>query len=133
MSASRRSRNPQPPAPQNRDGQITQSVEVHQSWQGPLPDPHSLEAFRQIVPDAPERIIRQWELEAGHRREYEMTGLKGAIERDRVGQGAAIVFALAALAVGVVALFLGYPAVASLVVGTTVVSVVGAFLYQRKK
>lgn len=62
-----------------------------------------------------------------------MTGLKGAIERDRIGQGAAIVFALSALIVGVIALFLGYPTVAGIVVGTTVVSVVGAFLYQRKK
>lgn len=105
----------------------------HQSWEGPLPPPATLEAFRDIVPDAPERIIRQWELESDHRRQYEMTGLQGAIERDRVGQGAAIVFALAALAVGVVALVYGHPAVASLVVGTTVVSVVGAFLYQRKK
>lgn len=112
---------------------MSQSVEVHQSWQGPLPDPDSLEAFRQIVPDAPERIIKQWELEAAHRREYEMTALNGAIERDRVGQGAAIVFALSALVAGVIALFLGHPAFATAIVTTTIVSVVGAFLYQRRK
>ncbi|KFC74532.1 hypothetical protein FG93_01118 [Bosea sp. LC85] len=105
----------------------------HQSWEGPLPSPATLEAFRDIVPDAPERIFRQWEVESAHRRDYEMMALKGSIARDQRGQLAAIAFALSALATGIIALFLGYPAVAGVVVGTTIVSVVAAFLYQRRK
>lgn len=97
-----------------------------------MPPPATLEAFREIVPDAPERIFRQWELETAHRRDYEMTALRGALTRDERGQGAAILFALSALLAGIIALFLGYPAFATGIVTTTIVAVVGAFLYQRK-
>lgn len=122
------------PQPDSRPSvQTTHTVEVHESWEGPLPSPQTLEAFRHIVPDAPERIIRQWELEADHRREYEMTALKGSITRDERGQGAAILFALSALAAGIIALFLGHPAFATGIVTTTIVAVVSAFLYHRKK
>ena len=100
-------------------------------WQGPLPPPAVLEDFGRLVPDAPERIFRQWEMEADHRRTYERQALDAAIRRDVRGQASALVFAVAALSVSAFALWLGQPWVAGTIGGGTIASVVGAFLFQR--
>lgn len=42
---------------------------VRQSWQGPIPPPSTLRAFKELVPDAPERILLMAEEEARVRRE----------------------------------------------------------------
>ncbi|UHD44897.1 DUF2335 domain-containing protein [Aureimonas altamirensis] len=101
-------------------------------WAGPLPSPETLADFRELVPDAPERIFKQWEEEADHRRAYENRALDGLIKRDRRGQISAIVFAISALALSAWALYLGHPWISGIVGGGTIASVVGAFLYQRK-
>ena len=100
-------------------------------WHGPLPPPSVLEGFARLVPDAPERIVRQWELEAEHRRAYERQALEAAIRRDARGQVSALLFALMALSVSAFAVWLGQPWVAGTIGGGTIASVVGAFLYQR--
>jgi len=102
-------------------------------WQGPLPPPAALEQFRQIVPDAPERIFAQWEQEAAHRRQMEAISLKGNLKTVRVGQAGAIGFSLLCLSVSALGFWLGYPVEASAITCTTVALVVGAFLYQRRK
>lgn len=83
------------------------------------------------MPDAPERIFRQWEGESEHRRAYEKAALEASIRRDLIGQISATLFALSALAVAVLALWMGEPWVAGVIGGGTIVSVVGAFLYRR--
>ncbi|MBK3398916.1 DUF2335 domain-containing protein [Methylobacterium sp. IF7SW-B2] len=92
-----------------------------------------LEQFRQMVPDAPERIFRQWEKESDHRRNFETVALEGNLRTTRYGQLSATAFALSAMAVTCFCVWMGEPWVAGIVGGTTVVSVVGAFLYQRLK
>jgi uncharacterized membrane protein len=106
-------------------------VERGAYWRGPLPPPSVIEEFRQLVPDAPERIFRQWEGESEHRRSYERTALEASIRRDLIGQVSATLFALSALGVSVFALWVGQPWVAGTIGGGTIVSVVGAFLYRR--
>jgi uncharacterized membrane protein len=107
-------------------------VTQEQFWQGPLPSPQTLESFRSVVPDAPERIIRQWELEADHRRAYEAMALEGTIRIDKAGQRNAILFALGALGVVALALYLDHPWIAGILGTGTIGSVVGAFLYQSR-
>lgn len=121
------------PTDQGKSDQRKASVVVEHSayWQGPLPPPAVLEEFRAVVPDAPERIVRQWEQESEHRRAYEQKALDAAIAKESRGQASAILFALAALSVSAFALWMGEPWVAGTVGGGTIVSVVGAFLYQR--
>lgn len=48
---------------------VNQEVVQEAHWQGPLPPPAALEAFKQLVPDAPERIIAMAEEEGRVRRE----------------------------------------------------------------
>jgi uncharacterized membrane protein len=86
-----------------------------------------------MVPDAPERIFAQWEQEAAHRRRIEEKALSGNLRTVRFGQVGAISFGLGALGISGLGFWLGYPVEASAVTCTTVVGVVGAFLYQRYK
>ena len=55
-----------------RSGQtavIRQERVLQETWHGPIPPPSALEAFRQLVPDAPERILSMAEEEGRVRRE----------------------------------------------------------------
>lgn len=101
-------------------------------WEGPLPSPKTMHEYRQLSPDWPDRIVKQWETESEHRRNYEMIALQAATRRDAAGQNYAGAFALSALAVAALALYLGQPWVGAIISGGTIASVVGAFLYQKK-
>lgn len=116
--------------PANRDDRAIER-EHGIYWQGPLPPPAVLEEFGRLVPEAPERIFRQWESESDHRRAYEHEALEAAIRLEARGQISPLVFALSALSVAAFALWLGQPWVAATVGGGTIASVVAAFLYQR--
>lgn len=86
-----------------------------------------------MVPDAPERIFDEWQREAAHRRDIEKTGQRGNLQIAHRGQIGAIILVLAVLAVGALGFWLGYPEAAASIVISVVGSVVGAFVYQRKK
>lgn len=132
MSRRNRGNLPARPRPAEEPEQQT-LIEQRQYWQGPLPPPSTLEQFRQVAPDLPERIVVQWEDETKHRRRMEEVALRGNLLTVRVGQFGAIALGLSLMAVACVALWFGYPAAATIIGGVTVVSVVGAFLYQRNR
>lgn len=101
-------------------------------WEGPLPSPRTMDEYRQIGPDWPDKIIAQWEAESLHRRSYETWALRATIARDILGQILAGAFALAALYVAHNAIVDGQPLAGVILGGGTIASVVGAFLYQRR-
>ncbi|KAB1068893.1 DUF2335 domain-containing protein [Methylobacterium planeticum] len=132
MRASKRQRNnPMARHEPRSEPTTTTIIRTEEGWQGPLPSPKSLEEFRALVPDAPERIMRQWETESEHRRGQERRALNGAIWRDRIGQIGAIMFLVMVLSVVSLALWLDHPWIAGILGAGTISSVVGAFLYQR--
>lgn len=136
MRSSKRARNRPPAASPKSDDASSRTVTTvltqEQFWQGPLPSPQTLDEFRVVVPDAPERIFRQWELEADHRRAYEAKALEGAIQVDKAGQRNAIIFALTALGLSAFAVYLEQPWIAGILGVGTIGSVVTAFLYQSR-
>jgi uncharacterized membrane protein len=101
-------------------------------WQGPIPPPAVLREFGEIVPDAPERILRQWENESEHRRRMEHGALEAHHKRSVQGLWNAIVFALGSLITSNVALVLHEPQAAMVLGGGTIASVVAIFIYQRR-
>jgi uncharacterized membrane protein len=131
----RRRRTSLQPSPDPRSPEtmtVTTTVTQEQIWQGPLPSPQALAQFKDLLPDAPERIFEQWEAESAHRRNYENAALKASVWRDRIGQLSAVTFAISALVLAGYALHLDKPWIAAVVGTGTIASVVGAFLYQRK-
>lgn len=117
--------------PEEREQVSLHATMTQEMWQGPLPSPKTMQEYRDIGNDWPERIVAQWETESAHRRAYEMHALKSATRRDFTGQLFAGAFALSALAVAAFALHAGHPWIGAIIGGGTIGSVVGAFLYQR--
>lgn len=121
---------------------VSEPMHLMQSRQysGPIPPPEMLQEYNNIVPDAAERILAMAEAGAKHQREMEAGLLVADIESDKRrhievlrGQlfaGAAVVVAFS---VAALALFLGSPAAATLIGGTTVISLVTVFVTGRKE
>jgi uncharacterized membrane protein len=102
---------------------------VSEAWQGPLPPPASLRTFNEIVPGAAERILAVFEKQAEHRMRMETTVVTGRDRNMRRGQVFAFLVALSFLGGALYCAVLGYPTLAGVIAGSTLVSIVGAFLY----
>jgi len=98
-----------------------------------LPPPAVLEAYNSLVQDGAERVFRQFETEAEHRRTQEREGLREAMREGRAAQFLAGLFAFSALGITVYAISVGAFTVAAIVGGATLVGVVGAFLYRQRQ
>lgn len=98
------------------------------AWAGPLPPPQLLRQFDDVVADGAERIMQQWEGESGHRRMMERREAEIFARADLLGRLFAFAFVLLALAVTAVAITHAQPFVAAILGGTTIASIVWAFL-----
>jgi uncharacterized membrane protein len=97
------------------------------TWNAPIPPPEILQGYNAVIPDGAERLFKQFEVEASARREYMRRGQTHNLIVALSGRGAALIFALSALAVSAFALQLGHPWAASIIGGTTIAMVVAAF------
>jgi uncharacterized membrane protein len=109
--------------------------DVMAGWAGPLPPPSVLGGFNQHVEDGAERVFRQFELEAEHRRAMDrerltFQGRQLAFIRGerRLSQVLAGVYAFGALLLAFYALKEGHPTTAGIIATTSIASVVAAFL-----
>lgn len=115
----------------DKRGGVRVSRTVVAEWQGPLPPPSLLADYDELVKDGAERVFRQFELEAEHRRSMEMSAHIEDRQERIWAQVIAGAFVFCALGVAVYALFVGAFAVAGIIGGATIASVVGAFLLRR--
>ncbi len=108
--------------------QVTTVVRKHR---GPLPDPETLAAYNQLIPNGAERCMGLVEREAAHRHTQEdrmvSTHLSLATNGQRVGAVLVVLLALLASALG----FAGHDWLAGTVFGTTIVAVVTVFVLGR--
>lgn len=107
---------------------------------GPLPSPAALAAYERASPGLALHIMAMAEDEARHRREIEAQAAAVAVKdawwkraERRVGQICAVVFALTCVLVGGWISTSGHPVAGTMFSGTTLVTVVGAFLYGSKE
>lgn len=110
----------------------SRGVTMQQSYQGPIPPPAMLAAFDDLKPGLAERIIRMAELEGSHSRMVERRALNGAIVVELMGQvfgaGLAILCLWASYELAVAE----REWVAAILGGTTMTSVVLAFLRRQR-
>jgi uncharacterized membrane protein len=92
-----------------------------------MPPPDILRGYNEVIPDGAERLFRQFEIEADARRAHQRRGQTHNLIVALVGRGAALIFALGALAVAAYALNLGHQWAASIIGGSTIALVVAAF------
>lgn len=96
-----------------------------------MPHPTVLEGYERLVPGAAERILVMAEADAKHQRELEFEALRAAAGEVKRGQFFGLTIGCTALVASVCALYLGSPAVAGVIGGTTVVGLVSVFIVGR--
>jgi uncharacterized membrane protein len=128
----------QPSQPSKAAGAVSKHPQasteiVHQSatFEGPMPPPAILEGYERLVPGAAERILAMAESDTKHQHAIEFAALHAAEGEVKRGQIFAFVIGLAALLASMFALYMGSPAVAGIIGGTTVVGLVSVFIIGR--
>lgn len=119
-----------PPASDIVDSRDEREVYVEmesRTWNAPMPPPDILRGYNDIIPDGAERLFKQFEIEADARRQHIRRGQTHNLIVALSGRGAALIFALSALAVSAYALDLGHPWAAAIIGGSTIAMVVAAF------
>ena len=89
-----------PPTPQEEMSQAGNTIVTieHREWSGPLPDPEAVVEFDGVVSSGAERIFKEWETEADHRRAFEKVMLKTHVFERVSGRIFAFLLSLGALA-----------------------------------
>lgn len=111
---------------------------VERSHQGPIPCPEDLDYYSQVLPDAPDRILRMAEQNAQSLRDLTQLRLasQNAIESNRhkevsAGQKTGLLAVGIMAIVAIVALILKYPWVAGTICSTTIIGVAAVFVTGR--
>jgi len=128
------------PAPRSESGLPVQeppsakpvAVRAESSWSGPIPSPDQLARFDAVVPGSAERILNMAEQEGEHARDMQRRAVKAAIRLEHLGQGCAFVFAAGAVMAAYRLAMAGHDMVAGILIGTTLATIVIAFLDRRK-
>lgn len=114
-------------------------VELEKSHLGPIPSPEDLDYYKQILPDAPDRILRMAELNAQSFRDLNSRLLEGQIltEQHRhsevsIGQKSGLYAVGIMAAVAVISLILNHPIVAGTICSSTIIGVAAVFVTGRK-
>ena len=110
---------------------VLQQIHQQASWSGPLPPPQVLQGFNQLVENGAERVFKQFEWEAEHRRHLESYVAETDRGERRLAQALAGTFAFGALGVAAYALYCGAFTTAAVIGGGTVAAVVLAFLGKK--
>lgn len=98
---------------------ITGQVQIHQTYEGPIPSPSIMEAYARVDFTFPERIMRDFENNSQHVREKAIKELDASIAEKKRGQWMA--FMLSLLLLGIIGL--------SLWLGNTTFAGIGSFAF----
>jgi uncharacterized membrane protein len=92
-----------------------------------MPPPEVVRGYNEVIENGAERLFKQFELEAEHRRDLQRRTQRHNLIIALSGRTAALVFSLAALGVTALALQWGYPWPAAIIGGSSIALVVAAF------
>ena len=110
-------------------------IEQHMEFAGPIPSPKVFGKYAEVIPDAPERILRVFEQDSQHTRDMQMTALAGDISRDGRAQWMAFAIMIAALGVTTAVIILGKNITAGIItsLGTLFLSLRVLFVGKKKE
>lgn len=98
-------------------------------YSGPLPPASEMDKYEKICPGAADRILKMAEQQAKHRQNIEAIAVKTSSERSLLGVKYAFCIAIAAFILSGVCFCLGQITAGGIIFGSTLVSIVGAFIY----
>jgi uncharacterized membrane protein len=111
--------------------QAQTGVEVRSEklFTGPIPAPETLAGYRDVLPDAPDRILRMAEVEAAERQSRLRWETQGAVIRAQSGVVSAFLLCLIAIGSGAYLVMNGHDIAGTLFAGAGLTSLVGVFIY----
>ncbi len=117
---------------QNSESGVVTTEQRLEMYSGPLPHPDLLKRYQEIVPDAPERILKMAENQTAHRIEIEKDVIKGNLLNERLGLVAGFVVCMSALWFGTKILLAGHEVYGFAAIVTALASLVGLNIYAKR-
>ncbi|MBP7796081.1 MAG: DUF2335 domain-containing protein [Elusimicrobiales bacterium] len=108
-------------------------IMVTSHYSGPIPPAAELEKYKNVIPDAPERILKMAENQNAHRIELENFAIHEQISESKRGQIFAFVIALIMIVCGTICILKDHDWAGSIMVGGTLISLVYAFINGKTK
>lgn len=106
---------------------------VSRQHSGPLPSPSDIAQYDKYIPDGAERIMSMAEKEQEFRHTITTNSLEQARRANHRGQTFGFLIAVLALSISAAVTLFGFPWVGGVIGGTTVVSLVTAFIYGKSR
>ena len=100
---------------------------------GMLPEPSELAAYNAIIPQGADRIMKMAEAQSAHRIDLERSVVGSQQKTESRGQWFGFIIALFFGACGLYAALNGQPWFGGVIAGTTLVSLVGTFVYSNRQ
>lgn len=118
--------------------QIVQAISVgfmhvQKSHSGPLPDAETLEHYARIIPNGAERVMAMAEKEQKFRHDTTTTVSRRQLNQISRGQFFAFALALVGIGGGIFLAYLGKETTGLTTIITSIVALVGAFLYGQNQ
>lgn len=107
------------------------AVLIASYFSGPIPPPDTLKEYDSVVENGAERIFRVFENQSAHRMDLEQFAVKHQIKQSGRGQIFGLIIALVCIALATLLALFGQTIVASVIGGTTVVSLAATFMIGR--
>lgn len=103
------------------------STEYH--FSGPIPDPHTLRTYDELVPGAADRILKMAENQSTHRRELEKIAVKSGARNSLFGIICAFIIAVVTVTAGAYVIVNGQQWGGTILGSAGLVGLVGVFVY----
>lgn len=100
---------------------------------GILPEPNELAAYNAIIPNGADRIMKMAEAQSAHRIELERTVVVSHQGQEKRGQWFGLIIAIFFGSCGLYAALHGQTWFGGIITGTTLVSLVGIFVYSKQQ
>lgn len=116
--------------------ELAKEIEISFSrsrFSGPLPPPEVLQQYKDIYPNAPELIFKNFSQQAEHRQSLEKVGLNGAISRDKRSQWMAYSLCIFVVLAAIYCASNGYGALSLALVTGAFATFLSGFLGSSKK
>ncbi len=111
---------------------IVESTIEQRHFQGPIPHPDIFRQYGEIIPDAPERILRVFEEDSKHAREIRLAALVAQKEDNRRVHWIAFSLISLGYVLSVVFALMKEEWLAGIILTTTIIGTVTGFLQNRK-
>lgn len=120
--------------PNKRDREVMRAIVMESRFSGPLPPPEFLAGYKEVLPDAPERILKMAEMEQAHRHDIERSMASTHAKQNGLGQIFGFALALLFGAFSLVLALNGAQTLAGIFGTTTIIGLAIIFvLHERPK